>query len=68
MSPFSEDIRRKLEKLWFVYGNYGPKCTPENHKFIQRLVEGRRQDAKAWRRTGVTKECRKAVREVIGKL
>jgi hypothetical protein len=31
--------REKLERLWFYYGNYGPKTTPGNHSFIQRLLE-----------------------------
>jgi hypothetical protein len=26
--------RRELERLWFIYGNYGPKTTPGNHQFI----------------------------------
>jgi hypothetical protein len=29
----------RLERLWFYYGNYGPKTTPGNHSFIQRLLE-----------------------------
>jgi hypothetical protein len=31
--------RERLEHLWFYYGNYGPKTTPGNHSFIQRLLE-----------------------------
>jgi hypothetical protein len=31
--------RSRLERLWFIYGNYGPKSTPGNHSFIQRLIE-----------------------------
>ena len=31
--------RERLERLWFVYGNYGPKTTPGNHQFIQGLLE-----------------------------
>jgi hypothetical protein len=31
--------RTRLECLWFIYGNYGPKSTPGNHSFIQRLIE-----------------------------
>jgi hypothetical protein len=31
--------RTRLERLWFIYGNYGPKSTPGNHSFIQRLIE-----------------------------
>jgi hypothetical protein len=29
----------RLERLWFIYGNYGPKTTPGNHQFIQGLLE-----------------------------
>jgi hypothetical protein len=31
--------RERLERLWFYYGNYGPKTTPGNHSFIQHLLE-----------------------------
>jgi len=31
--------RERLERLWFVYGNYGSKTTPGNHQFIQCLLE-----------------------------
>lgn len=31
--------RKLLENLWFRYGNYGPKTTPGNHYFIQRILE-----------------------------
>ena len=31
--------RERLERLWFVYGNHGPKATPGNHQFIQGLLE-----------------------------
>jgi hypothetical protein len=35
----SREQRRELERLWFIYGNYGPKQTPGNHSFIQGLLE-----------------------------
>ena len=35
----TEGQRERLERLWFYYGNYGPKTTPGNHSFIQRLLE-----------------------------
>ena len=35
----TEEQRERLERLWFYYGNYGPKTTPGNHSFIQRLLE-----------------------------
>ena len=31
--------RARLEALWFVYGNHGPKATMENHGFIQGFLE-----------------------------
>jgi hypothetical protein len=31
--------REKLERLWFLYGNHGPKTTRGNHAFIQRLLQ-----------------------------
>src|ERR1051325_4164266 len=31
--------RRKLERLWFYFGNYGPQTTPGNHSFIQGFLE-----------------------------
>lgn len=33
------DQRERLERLWFYFGNYGPKTTSGNHSFIQRLLE-----------------------------
>jgi hypothetical protein len=35
----TQEQRDRLEQLWFYYGNYGPKTTPGNHSFIQRLLE-----------------------------
>lgn len=35
----TSEQRDQLERLWFYYGNYGPKTTPGNHSFIQRLLE-----------------------------
>lgn len=35
----TESQRDHLERLWFVYGNHGPKTTPGNHQFIQGLLE-----------------------------
>ncbi len=31
--------RQALEKLWFVYGNNGPKHTRANHRFVQCFLE-----------------------------
>lgn len=55
--------RKKLEKLWFIYGNNGPKHTHANHRFIQCwLEEG--TDERAF--FGPTEECIKAVDKVLG--
>lgn len=35
----TSEQRRRLERLWFYYGNYGPKTTPGNHSFIQGFLE-----------------------------
>jgi len=54
--------QKALEGLWFVFGNYGPKHTPDNHKFIQRHVEGKSHEAKFYKPTG---ECRRAVKRLL---
>jgi acetyl esterase/lipase len=35
----SEEQRKKLQKLWFIYGNDGKKHTHYNHRFIQNIIE-----------------------------
>jgi hypothetical protein len=35
----SPEQRKEIERLWFIYGNYGPKQTRGNHSFIQGLLE-----------------------------
>ena len=54
--------RRALERLWFIYGNHGPKTTPGNHQFIQGFLE-RGQDERDFNK--VTPECLAAVDEVL---
>jgi hypothetical protein len=62
--------RERLERLWFVYGNYGPKTTPGNHQFIQGLLEHgldlrplqTKRTAKRDRPTG---ECEAAVEAIL---
>ncbi len=58
--------RRELERLWFIYGNYGPKTTRGNHSFIQGLLE-RGLDERPLRMKGYipTEECEKAVERVM---
>lgn len=31
--------RVELHKLWFIWGNHGPKSTMANHRFIQCFLE-----------------------------
>ncbi len=58
--------RRRLENLWFIYGNYGPKTTRGNHSFIQGLLE-RGEDERPLRIKGYTPtpECERAVDEIL---
>ena len=44
--PTTEAQKKAIEYLWFVYGNGGVKHTMGNHKFLQRHVEGRHDEAK----------------------
>jgi hypothetical protein len=59
----TEGQRRELERLWFVYGNYGPSHTMQDHYFIQGFLE-RGQDERDFNR--VTEECLAAVDTVLG--
>ncbi len=58
--------RKRLENLWFYYGNYGVKTTPGNHSFIQGLLE-RGEDERPCRMKGYipTEECEKAVDVIL---
>ena len=62
--------RERLERLWFVYGNYGPKTTPGNHQFIQGLLEHGLdlrplQTKRTARRDRATEECEAAVEAIL---
>lgn len=35
----TNEQQKAFEKLWFIYGNDGKKCTPLNHTLIQGFVE-----------------------------
>lgn len=35
----SEEQKKAFEKMWFIYGNDGKKCTHLNHKLIQGFIE-----------------------------
>lgn len=55
--------RERLENLWFIYGNHGPKSTMENHGFIQGFLE-RDSDERYFYKP--TTECLAAVEAVLG--
>ena len=62
--------RERLEHLWFVYGNHGPKTTPGNHQFIQCLLEHGidlrpLQTKRTAKRDVPTAECVAAVEKVL---
>jgi hypothetical protein len=62
--------RERLERLWFYYGNYGPKTTPGNHSFIQRLLENGIDERSLYnKRTPKselpTPECERAVEAIL---
>jgi hypothetical protein len=62
--------RDRLERLWFYYGNYGPKTTPANHSFIQRLLENGIDERSLYnKRTPKseipTPECERAVEAIL---
>ena len=62
--------RERLERLWFYYGNYGPRTTPGNHQFIQGLVEHGLdlrplQTARTPKSERPTPECEAAVEAVL---
>jgi hypothetical protein len=62
--------RERLERLWFYFGNYGPKTTLGNHSFIQRLlvngIEERSIHAKRTPKSEVpSHECEIAVEAVL---
>lgn len=62
--------RERLERLWFVYGNYGPKTTPGNHQFIQGLLEHGLdlrplQTKRTAKRDRPTVECEAAVEAIL---
>lgn len=54
--------RTRLENLWFVYGNHGPKATMENHGFIQGFLERDSDERDFYRPTA---ECLAAVDAVL---
>jgi hypothetical protein len=66
----TDSQRGRLEHLWFVYGNHGPKTTPGNHQFIQGLLEHGLdlrplQTKRTAKKDRPTEECEAAVDSVL---
>ena len=66
----TEAQRERLERLWFVYGNYGPKTTPGNHQFMQGILEHgldlrSLQTKRTAKKDKPTEECVAAVESVL---
>ncbi len=59
----TDEQRQRLENLWFVYGNHGPKTTMENHGFIQGFLERDADERDFYKPTA---ECLAAVDAVLG--
>lgn len=60
--------RKELEKLWFIYGNHGPKMNYEDHGFIQHILEfGTDPRGKRNPYYKPTQECQTAVDVILGK-
>ena len=62
--------RERLERLWFVFGNRGPKVTYGNHQFIRGLLEHGfdlrpLQAKRTAKRDRPTEECATAVEAVL---
>lgn len=56
--------RRSLEKLWFIYGNNGPKHTHGNHRFIQCLLE-KSTDEREFFKSDISQECLTEVDKIL---
>lgn len=62
--PLTVVQKAAIELLWFRYGNGGSCHTNENHKFLQRYIEGRPADAEVYR-VRITESCRNAFEKVM---
>lgn len=72
MNPLTNDQRKQLERLWFLFGNNGPKHTHGNHGFIQGLLQRSEDDRDFYRRPSrsahyqpLTDECEQAVDAIL---
>lgn len=60
----TESQRIQLNKIWFLYGNYGQKHTDGNHKFIQRLLDSNTYEFEFYKKT-ISKECKNIVDSIL---
>lgn len=57
---------------WFQFGNYGPKTTPGNHSFIQRILENGYDERPLYNKRTLkselpTPECEDAVDQILAR-
>ena len=74
MIKLNKTQRKRLEDLWFVYGNRGAKHTWGNHRFIQELLQSGMDDREFLQRPNrlklkeyqpLTDECIAAVDRIL---
>lgn len=61
----TESQVKRLERLWFIYGNHGPKHRDGNHKFIQRFLDAQQDQREGYRAHGISEECEKAIDAIL---
>lgn len=64
----TEQQRKALHKLWFIYGNNGKKHTHCNHRYIQNLLEHGEDSEKFYRQSDkndLTDECVNEVKTIL---
>lgn len=57
----SEEQLKKLNKLWFIYGNKGKKHTHYNHRYIQNLLEKNENDEEHYANIDYTKHIERGI-------
>jgi hypothetical protein len=68
MIELTENQRKKLEKVWFVYGNSGKKHTHCNHRYIQNILEQGEDTELFYKQSekcDLTEECINAVKNIL---
>lgn len=50
--PLTNEQVDQFRKLWFIYGNDGPKCTLLNHKLVQGFYQYRENRIDAYKDSG----------------